>query len=96
MSRNRIDSPLLYRDTDGLKNDIHRFHGNYDLENVVDVGLLIRGARLAQDEGVFTHSGDLNIFERRALEKEKKPKFLEQSKELKVILLTCCIGAIVQ
>lgn len=74
------------------------FHENHRLANVVDVDLLVRGARLARDRDSFMHSPDnkLSEVEREALEREENPKLLEQPKELKVVLLTCCIGAIVQ
>ena len=62
----------------------------------MDLPLLLRGAKLARDEKSFRRSNELSTIERDALDKEANPKFSEQSKELKIILLTCCIGAIVQ
>ncbi|PGH14042.1 hypothetical protein AJ79_03312 [Helicocarpus griseus UAMH5409] len=91
-----IDNPLLYRQPDDLDRDIESFYTTHHLENHVDLELLKRGARLARDPEMFAVTGDLTDFEKRALKKEENPKFREQTKELQVILMTCCIGAIVQ
>ncbi len=50
---NRVDNPLLYREPDQLLEDIRRFHERNRLEDVVDCGLLVRGAQLAQDAELF-------------------------------------------
>ncbi|KKA23334.1 Sugar transporter [Rasamsonia emersonii CBS 393.64] len=91
-----IDNPILYRNPTDLEHDVRTFHENHRLANVVDVELLIRGAQLARDRDSFLSQGHLSEVERSALEKEENPKLLDQPKELKVVLLTCCIGAIVQ
>ena len=74
------------------------FHEDHKLAGVVDVELLRRGAQLARDRDGFMqeHEDDLSLIEKQALLKEKNPKLSEQTRELKVVLLTCCIGAIVQ
>ena len=74
------------------------FHEDHKLAGVVDVELLRRGAQLARDRDGFMqeHENDLSLIEKQALLKEKNPKLSEQTRELKVVLLTCCIGAIVQ
>ena len=56
--------------------------------------LLWRGALLAQDDVMFTASGNLSPVEKQALKKEEAPKLRNQSRELNTILLTCCVGAI--
>ena len=61
----------------------------------MDEELLVRGARLAQDDILFISSGDLSRIESDALKREKTPRLKDQSRELNTILLTCCIGAIV-
>lgn len=89
-----VDNPLIYRDSEDLKRDVNAFYTRYELDKVVDKGLLVRGARLAQDDVLFASSGDLSPIENRALEREKTPRLKDQSRELNTILLTCCIGAI--
>ena len=92
-----IDNPLIYRDNDDLKKDVRAFHRRYKLQAVVDELLLLRGARFAQDDYSFKETpGELDEVEKDAIHKEENPKLREQSKELNTILLTCCIGALVQ
>ena len=86
----------MYRNNEDLRKDIQAFHIQYQLANVVDEELLFRGARLAQDDSLFKASCYLSDIEKEALEKEVNPKLGDQTKELNTILLTCCIGAIVQ
>ena len=88
---------MIYRDTDDLRRDVRAFYERYDLGRVVDEKLLLRGARLAQDDVLFTSSEGPDRpdpIEMDALEEEKAPKLKNQSRELNTILLTCCIGAI--
>lgn len=91
-----IDNPLLYPDEDELKRDVRAFYTRYNLENVLDETLLVRGALLAKDDAIFKASSDLDPIEVEALEREANPKLREQTRALNTILLTCCIGAIVQ
>jgi len=91
-----VDNPLLYREPDDQDNDVRTFHKLHELADVVDVDLLIKAARLARDPDLFKASGDLSKIERKALEKEKTSSIWQQPKDLRVIVLTCCIGAIVQ
>ena len=74
------------------------FYEDHKLADVVDIKLLKRGALLARDRDGFMqeHEDDLSPIEKKALLKEENPKFSELTRELKVVLLTCCIGAIVQ
>lgn len=91
-----IENPLQRIEEDELDDDISAFHRDYDLAEVVDVDVLIRGGRLARGEEVFVAEGSLSDVERAALQKEKSTRFWEESKELRVILLTCTVGAVVQ
>ncbi|KAL1956679.1 hypothetical protein VTO42DRAFT_6929 [Malbranchea cinnamomea] len=91
-----IDNPVRYRNPDNLERDVQVFHEAHNLGDHVDLELLKRGARLAQDPRIFEAEDNLSVAERRALEREKNPRFRQQPKELQVILMTCCIGAIVQ
>ena len=92
----RVDNPLIYRDNDDLKRDVNAFYCRYELEDVLDERLLLRGARFAQDDVLFKEYGDLDRVEKRAIEREEKPRLKNQSRELNTILLTCCIAALVQ
>jgi hypothetical protein len=96
LSYTSVDNPLIYRGREDLRNDVHAFYIRYQLQDVLDEELLVRGARLAQDDVLFKASGNLSRIEKEALRKEENPKLKEQSKELNIVLLTCCIGAIVQ
>jgi hypothetical protein len=69
---------------------VEEFYEDHKLADVVDIELLKRGALLARDRDGFMEDHFLSSVERRALSREENPK------ELKAILLTCCIGAIIQ
>jgi len=60
--------------------------------------MLVRGARLARDEELFLSGpeSDVTQFEKDALKREKSSTVWQQSKEMKIILLTCCVAAIAQ
>lgn len=85
-------------DTDDIANYAEALHVYYNLASHVDLHQLQRGARLAKDSRVFRSAGGENITETEsfALNEELVPTLGAQKKELKVILLTCCVGAIVQ
>lgn len=89
----RVDNPLLYREPDDLEDDVRRFHDAHKLSRVVDLDLLLRGARLAQGE---YHPDELTAVEKDALRKEENPRLRDLSKGVWVVLLTCCLGAVVQ
>jgi len=91
-----IENPLQRIEEDELDGDLSSFHQDYDLAVVVDLDVLIRGGRLARGEEVFVAEGNLSIVERKALQKEKGTRFWEESRELRIILLTCSVGAVVQ
>ena len=91
-----IENPLQRIEEAELDEDISAFHQDYGLAKVVDLDVLIRGGRLARGEEVFVAEESLSDVERAALQKEKVTRFWEESKELKVILLTCSVGAVVQ
>lgn len=75
---------------------MEEFYDDHKLADVVDVKLLKRGALLARDRDEFMENRLLSSVERKALLKEDNPKFWQQTRELKAVLLTCCIGAIIQ
>ncbi|KAI9771208.1 MAG: hypothetical protein M1839_002867 [Geoglossum umbratile] len=109
-ARTSINNPLAGRPPARLKDDVHRFAEKYELQNISD--LLYRGARVAQDPGEFESDDppaseseeppvsesalELSKEEREALRVERKSTFWQQTKELKVIVVTCSIAAILQ
>ena len=84
-----IENPLRRVHEDDLDTDIRNFHEEYGLVKIVDVDVLVRGGRLARDEEATIMEKRLNIVEMTALEREKVTKIWDESKELKIILLTC-------
>lgn len=95
-----IENPLRRIPEDHLNVCIKSFHEEYNLASVVDVTTLVRGARLARDEEAFiaeeTAEGSLTLFERAALGREKGTSIWTESREIKIILLTCCVGSVLQ
>jgi len=92
----RVDNPFRNILPEDLDKAVEEFHREHRLARVVDLGMLQRGARLAQNADVFRARDDVTVVERVALEREEKPRLTEQSKDLIVVLLTCCIAAVVQ
>lgn len=79
-----------------LENEVRELFQNFpDLEHVVDRNLFIRGARVAQERNNYRLPG-LTDAESRALEAEGELGFLEQTKDLKVTILTTACAAITQ
>ncbi|KAL8720124.1 MAG: hypothetical protein Q9225_002969 [Loekoesia sp. 1 TL-2023] len=95
-----IENPLRRIPEDHLNAYIQSFHDEFDLVSVTDIDTLIRGARLARDEEAFvaeeTAERSLTKVEIAALQREKSTSIWTESREIKIILLTCCIGSIVQ
>ncbi|KUJ16458.1 uncharacterized protein LY89DRAFT_558025, partial [Mollisia scopiformis] len=93
-----IDSPLLWTDPEVQDDNVRKTHAAHNLANSISEELLVRGGRLARDEELFLSADSSNVtdLERDALNREKTSSLWQQSKELKVILLTCCIAAIAQ
>ena len=91
-----IENPLRRIDEDDLDSDIRAFHEAEGLKDVVSVNVLTRGGHVARDEEGFQAEGDLSEPEEKALKNEKVSSIWQESKELKVILLTCFVASIVQ
>ncbi|KAL8726868.1 MAG: hypothetical protein Q9166_006420 [cf. Caloplaca sp. 2 TL-2023] len=95
-----IENPLRRIPEDHVNSYIESFHKENKLCHVVDLTTLVRGARLARDEEAFTAEGvaegSLSEVETAALKKEKNTRIWTESREIKIILLTCCVGSIVQ
>ncbi|KAL8901570.1 MAG: hypothetical protein Q9207_005134 [Kuettlingeria erythrocarpa] len=95
-----IENPLRRIPEDGLSAYIESFHEAANIADVVDVATLIRGARLARDEEAFMSEevagNTLTKIEASALEREKDSTIWRESREIKTILLTCCVASIAQ
>ncbi|KAE8349846.1 MFS transporter [Aspergillus coremiiformis] len=81
------------RTPDELENDVRDFYRRVGLEDVVDLDLLLKGARLAQEDD-DVNLIDLTPAELKAIKHE--PGLLQQSKALKVTILTTACAAITQ
>ncbi|THC92709.1 hypothetical protein EYZ11_007816 [Aspergillus tanneri] len=89
-------TPRIQRYPEDLQRDVEHFYRNHDgLEDVVDVKLLLKGARVAHDpNNLFL--ADLTGLERKILDEEDKSGLFNQTKELKVTILTTTCAAITQ
>lgn len=91
-----IENPLMRVEESELDEDVLNFYEEHSLALVTDLDTLTHGAHLARDEEATIAEGILSDVEKEALMREKTTRIWEESKELKVILLTCCVGSIVQ
>ncbi|PIG80406.1 putative 2-5A-dependent ribonuclease [Aspergillus arachidicola] len=92
ISRN-ADSHFLWLEE--LEDDVHKFYVRNHLEDVVALELLVKGARIAQEpDNLYTLS--LTSAEFKAIKDEKESGFWQQSKDLKVTILTTACAAITQ
>lgn len=95
-----IETPLRRMSENRLSEDIESFHKKSHPANVVDLATLIRGARLARDKEAFMSEevakGSLTEIEKSALEREKGTSIWTESREIKIVLLTCCVASIAQ
>ncbi|KAI9040381.1 uncharacterized protein KD926_008338 [Aspergillus affinis] len=77
-----------------LKDDVQRLYDHHkELSDVVDVNLLLKGAQVAR-EG--SGASGLTAAEKQAVENEDQLTFLDQTKDLKVTILTTACAAITQ
>lgn len=76
------------------------FHRDYDLDGVVDVTTLLRGARLARDQEAFVTEDDaqrtLLDVEAAAIEEGKYTNVWTVARGVKIHLLICTLGSVVQ
>ena len=95
-----IENPLRRIPEDKLKDFIESFHEINKLGTVVDPATLVRGARLARDEEAFVAEEkaeeNLTYVESTALDKEKGTTIWSETREIKIILLICCVGSVLQ
>ncbi|KAL4747487.1 hypothetical protein BDW72DRAFT_209619 [Aspergillus terricola var. indicus] len=88
-------NPLTERTASELEQDVRDFHRRKELSSVVDVELLVKAALIARDR-IYMQICSLTEPEKRALESEEKLGFFQQTKELKVSIMTTACAAIIQ
>ena len=95
-----IEDPLRRIPEDHLNACIRTFYDKAELGSVIDFDTVIRAARLARDEEAFSVEEEadrtLTEVEKKALKREKHTTFWTESREIKVILLTCFVGSVLQ
>lgn len=95
-----IDNPLRRIPEDHLNDYINSFYDEAGLATVIDLDTATRAARLARDEEAFSVEEEaeqtLTQVERIALETEKHTTIWTESREIKIILLTCFVGSVLQ
>ncbi|KAI9854474.1 MAG: hypothetical protein M1813_000990 [Trichoglossum hirsutum] len=91
-----INNPLLYLTPDELNDSVERFHDRHGLASVVSLDVLKRGARVAQDPSLYRTIEGITPPELDALQREKALSFMQQTRELKVTIMTTACAAIVQ
>ena len=93
-----IENPLRRIPEDYLIDCIKIFYNEAGLDKVIDFDTVLRGARLARDEEAFVTEEEeaLTQVESTALKKEKTTTIWTESRETKIILLTCFMGSVLQ
>ena len=95
-----VENPLRRVAEEHVIKYIRDFHNDNDLGSVVDVGTCIRGGLLARQEEIFlTREEDehsITEVEKTALDKEKHTSIWTDTRELKIILLICSLGSVLQ
>ena len=92
----RIHNPLIERQPDELDQDVRSFHRRVRLGTTVDVDVLVRGARAAQEPTAIDDIPGITRSEKSALDDEKQWGFRAQTEELKVAILVTACSAIIQ
>jgi hypothetical protein len=91
-----LPNPLRGRTPDELEDDVRQFYERQrpkGLADVVEVEVLVKGALVAQDP---KNLAELPHAEQKAIRFEHKAGFLQQTKDLKVTILTTACAAIIQ
>lgn len=86
-----IENPLRRIDEEDLDRYIKDFHRECHLGRVIDVKTLLCGAHLARDEEATLARGSIcGNADQAALAKENFTTIWTESREIKIVLLTCC------
>ena len=95
-----IENPLRRVAEEHVVEYVRGFHEDNDLGSVIDDATCIRGGCLARQEEIFSttagEDGFITQVERTALEKEKRTTIWTDTRELKIILLICSLGSVLQ
>ncbi|KAI9750510.1 MAG: hypothetical protein M1815_001732 [Lichina confinis] len=95
-----VDNPLRYQTRAEARTNAKHFHERHELGKVVDEDVFIRAALVAMDPDAYMEVEGLTEIERRALDEEQSNSFWQNmkslTKEFRVLLLTCCLAAVVQ
>ncbi|KAL8979866.1 MAG: hypothetical protein Q9205_004902 [Flavoplaca limonia] len=95
-----VENPLRRVAEEHVVEYVRAFHEDNDLGSVIDVDTCIRGGRLARQEEIFLtredDDGSITEVERTALDKEKRTTIWTDTRELKIILLICSLGSVLQ
>jgi hypothetical protein len=97
-----IDNPLKSQSKEQTAGSARAFHHRHDLKEIVDVETFVRAVLAARDpdEEAYVDIDGLTYIERKALIDERSQGFLQQfkhlSKDFRIVLATCCCGAITQ
>lgn len=90
----RIDNPLKKYTPEQLDEVATSFATHFSFDGLDE--LFRKAARCARDPGIAHKVSGLTKAEVKSLEREGKIPFWEQSKQLKIAILTCCLGAAIQ
>ena len=95
-----IENPLRRIPEERLRTYIEFFYEEYHLVDIIDIDILLRGARLAREKEGFvaeeTAAGTLSDVDKAALNREKTTTIWTESREIKIVVLVCCVGSITQ
>ena len=95
-----IENPLRRIPEERLRAYIESFYEEYHLIEIIDIDTLLRGARLAREKEGFvteeTAAGTLSDVDKAALNREESTNTWTESREIKIIVLICCVGSITQ
>ena len=85
----------MTRTPDELDDDVKAFYERVGLGNTIDLDTLIRGARIARNLSQPAVPG-ITSAEINAIKEESKSNFFQQTKQLKVTIMTTACAAIIQ
>lgn len=88
----------MTRTPDELDDDVKAFYERVGLGNTIDLDTLIRGARIARDPRNLSQPAvpGITSAEINAIKEESKSNFFQQTKQLKVTIMTTACAAIIQ
>lgn len=94
LTSNRIDNPLAHLTPSECENHIHTAFLRWRLPRYLKP-LFLRAGKFAQNPNEDAPNGSTEE-ERRLFKREKNSTFWDESKQLKITIFACCLGAIIQ